>query len=101
MKLSAEEWAEIDRITERLKDKWAYDIGTFANDCEYLLDIVQKLRHKPRERFTYEMRDCLNCDGSGNVSAAMSSIDCDVENCPACGGLGKVRVKVKSKAHNA
>lgn len=97
MKLSAEEWAEIDRITERLKDKWAYDIGTFANDCEYLLDIVQKLRPKSRERFTYEWRDCdhVHCD-KGRVYFNGGWFKCQ-----GCGGLGKVRVKVKSKAHNA
>jgi hypothetical protein len=42
MKLTQEERAEIDKISARLKDKWAYDIGTFANDCEYLLDIARK-----------------------------------------------------------
>jgi len=103
MKLTQEEIADIEKITERLKDKWAYDIGTFANDCEYLLDIVQKLRHKPRERFTYEMRECDTCDGVGEVGAVISMTNdvCDIDTCKACGGLGKVRVKVKSNAHNA
>lgn len=93
MKLTQEEWARIDDINK----------GSTVSgpDSDFLLQCLDKLRPQSRERFTYKMRDCLNCDGSGNVSAAMSSIDCDVENCPVCDGLGKVRVKVKSKVHNA
>jgi len=99
MKLSAEEWAEIDRIKAK---KLGSECDTFE-DLNYCLKLLEKIRPKSRERFTYEMRDCETCDGVGEVGAVISMTNdvCDIDTCKACGGLGQVRVKVKSKAHNA
>lgn len=96
MKLSKEDKEQIATIDARLRNRWSYDVGQWINDCETLREIIEKNLSKPH-RFTYEMRDCKQCDGVGEVGASMNQFACDVEKCKACGGLGKIRTKVARK----
>lgn len=92
MKLTQEELAEIDRIKAK---KLGSECDTFE-DLNYCLKLLDKLRPKP-DRFTYGWRECkrVHCD-KGKVYFNGGWFKCQ-----GCDGLGKVRVKVKSKAHNA
>lgn len=92
MKLSKAEVAIIEEIKTQ-------DISTakdIAGDIKFLVSCIDRLQSKPH-RFTYEMRDCKQCDGVGEVGASMNQFACDVEKCKACGGLGKIRTKVARK----
>lgn len=91
MKLTQEELAEIDRIKAK---KLGSECDTFE-DLNYCLQLLDKLRPQSRERFTYEWRDCENCTG-GHVESGGNVI-----LCPMCKGIGQVKTKVRSKAHNA
>lgn len=65
MKLSKEELTEIAEIDARLRDWAIYDVGTFVNDCEYLRDLVDKLR--PGDK-------CSACRGTGKLPCGTTSL---------------------------
>lgn len=94
MKLSKD---DIQRAAKLMDYYRNYNYFTIERDhMKFFIDCFEILTSKPH-RFTYEMRDCKQCDGVGEVGASMNQFACDVEKCKACGGLGKIRTKVARK----
>ena len=93
MKLSKEEWAEIDRIKSLCHDN--ADKAALNVRIDFLCACLEKTRPKP-ERFTYEWKDCdrMHCD-KGKVYTNGNWFKCQ-----GCDGFGKCRVKVKRTAHS-
>lgn len=100
MKLSKEERQRVETLTEYYR-KWNYS-DMEKDHMKFFIDCVEKLCRPKPERFTYEWRDCEHCDGVGEVGALVSMANdvCDIATCKPCGGLGKVRTKVKRTAHS-
>lgn len=95
MKLSKEEQSFIDTI----KHTWRENIPS-QKEIDYLLDVLNKLVTPKPERFTYEMRSCVNCAGTGRATNNISALMRGDIRCKECAGMGQVRVKVKRTAHS-
>ena len=81
MKLSDAEWKRFDEIKKEVKG--------FDYRFKELTDLLDKLRPSDG-KFTFQWAECQSC-GWNDLGEII---------CKDCGGLGKVKVKVKSTAHN-
>lgn len=85
---SMKDWERVDEIRSGLQ------FGCTPNkaDTEFLIGMVEKSRSNYlQSKFTYRIDTCDLCHGSGAIL-----LDVDrMGRCTSCGGLGKVRVKMK------